>query len=145
MVKKEFKANDISGVSVYSTIDTILKEHSNDYKPFGFEGDNTKLLCRTGYCWGTIAEITTTNQGDNAATNIIIECKPNPDASVTRQIQQEHAEKQMNKLLNLIAEYKDKPIREAATTTKRTFSPLFILALVVVLVATVTFTIVYTS
>ena len=106
MVKTEYTSTNYTIEQINNAVNTILTRHDNDYKLHESNTGSIKLLCRTGYGWNNIAEFKWNQEKDHL--DIIIECKPNPNAPSVRQIQQEYAEKYLLQLSTLFVKYADK-------------------------------------
>lgn len=106
MLRKEFTTrHNLQRIS--DAVNAIITVHKNDYRLEDNDTGSIRLLCRTGYTWGTIAEFLWNGSNDNQL-EMVIECRPNPDVAVTHQLQKEYEEKYLERLYRLFTEYTDK-------------------------------------
>ena len=102
MVKRELNRTHLSLSQVCNAIYAIATYHPRDFKLEKQDGLSIRILCRTGYSWGTIADFLFDNEGQHPVT---LECKPNPASPPTSQIQKEYEEKYIDQLSQLYNKY----------------------------------------
>ena len=108
MLRKEFVTSNQTLRRITDAVNAIISVHKDDYRLEDSGHGSIKLLCRTGYSWGTIAEIIWGSAPTESQLDMIIECRPNPEVFLTHQLQKEYEEKYLSQLHELFLKYIDK-------------------------------------
>ena len=107
VVRKEYNDTIYDAAQIEKAVHDIIHNNKSDYRADGSYPGSIKILCRNGYTWNTTAEIMW-DRLPSGHLDIIAECRnSHAEMASAQQIQQENAEKHLEKISALLFKHID--------------------------------------